>query len=102
VAVLAFAQLWQDVPGVELKEPLRLTTDLADLHLVETGIGVGADGVGMGAWVGAAWLGHLVLGYQLSELGEVARKRKQLRGFPGNGIGWPEPVHPLAGAGFFG
>ena len=33
--VLGFAQLWQHVPGVELEEPLGLTTDLADVRFAD-------------------------------------------------------------------
>src|SRR5436190_12056615 len=92
---LALAQPWQYLPGVELKEALGFATNLADVYLVETGIGIGADRIGMDARIGPARLGHLVLGHQLGELGEVAWQRQQLRGLPGDRIGWPKSVHRL-------
>ena len=83
--------------GVELEEAGVPGANLADVHLVEPGVGVGADPLEVILGRRAARSGDHVLRHQFRQLREVPRQRQQLGRFAGNGLVRPEPVHGLAG-----
>ena len=91
------AQAGQYLAGVELENTGVLGADLTDVHLVESGVGVGADRLDVVVGRRAARSGDHVFGHQLGQLGEVPGQRQQLSRFAGDGLVSAEPVHGLPG-----
>src|ERR1700751_1102859 len=95
--LVGFAQPREHLPGVELEEALHLAADLADVDLVEPGVGVGPHGAEMSVRIGPARRGDHVFGDELGDLAEVPGQGEQLGGLTRNGVGRAKPVPRLAG-----